>query len=185
MIDVFMVAFGLAMDSFGVSIALGGKTSRTNFLSVGLSIGIVFALFHAVMLWGGYIFGSAFESFVSNVDHWIAFGLLFIVGARMIFSGQHTRIKMISTKNFDAKLIISLAFATSIDALVVGMGMSFFAFPIVLNVVAVTLVVFLLSLIGLFIGVEGNNLLHKKALVFGGIILIVIGVKILFEHLLS
>ncbi len=182
MINVLVIALGLAMDCFGVSIVMGGNLTRKKLLSIGLLISGVFGLFHAVMLVGGILIEETLKSFISGVDHWIAFALLSIVGVKMIQSTHRDGKKFISSRNIDLRLILSLGVATSIDALIVGTGIAFLGTPIILTITTIGLVTFILSMIGFSLGIKGNSLLHKKAEIAGGFILVMMGIKILLDH---
>jgi putative Mn2+ efflux pump MntP len=183
MINVLVIAFGLSLDSFSVSVVLGGNISKRKLFSVGIAGSVVFGLFHAGMLTTGFFIEETFKSFISGIDHWVAFILLFIVGTRMIHNGLRKGKRHDSYENIDFKLMISLALATSVDALIIGMGIAFLGAPVLLTIVSIGLVVFLISFSGFCLGMKGNNLFHKKAGIAGGYILIIMGMKILVEHL--
>lgn len=182
MINVLVIAFGLAMDSFGVSVALGSSVSKKRVLSLGVVASGVFAIFHIGMLTMGFLFGETFGLYISGVDHWISFVLLTLVGVRMI-QGSSKNGKSFGSDDITLKLLVSLALATSIDALIIGAGIAFMKVPIFMTVIAVGIVVFLLSQAGFYLGIGGNGLLHKKAGIAGGFILVFMGIKILLEHI--
>ncbi len=183
MINVLVIAIGLALDCFGVSIVMGGNLNRKKLLSVGLLVSGVFGLFHGAMITAGFFIEETFTSFISGIDHWVAFIMLFVVGVRMIYGSSRKHKKIIDSKNINFKLIMSLALATSIDALIVGMGIVYFGVPILLSVMIVGLVTFFLSVTGIFLGVESDGLLKHKAGIVGGFVLIIMGFKILIDHL--
>jgi putative Mn2+ efflux pump MntP len=184
MLNVFVIAFGLAMDSFSASLVLGGNISNNRHIATRIFISSIFGLFHIGMLTLGLLIGETFGSFISGVDHWIAFLLLTIVGMRMFLTTMRDGIKSIAQERMGIKLVLSLALATSIDALILGMGIVFMGLSILLTVITIGIVVFLLSLVGFYLGLRGNRLLDNKVGAIGGGILILMGIKILIEHLI-
>lgn len=179
MFNILLISLGVAMDAFGVSIALGVKSR--NFYK-GIVSSVMFGGFQAVMPLIGWIIGEVFKSYISGVDHWIAFLLLIIIGIRMIYGDLNNK-QSVKQKNIDFRLLITLAFATSIDALVVGMGIAFLDIPILLAVSIIGLVTFIISLAGIYIGTKSSKVIDNKAGIFGGLVLILIGIKILTDHL--
>ena len=130
----------------------------------------------------GYFLGTSFETLVTKIDHWIAFGLLSIIGINMIKEAFECCPEN-SNDKVDFKTMIVLAIATSIDALAIGITFAFLKTNITLASVSIGVITFMLSLIGVMIGNKFGNKYQKKAQVFGGIVLIIIGIKILIEHL--
>jgi manganese efflux pump family protein len=181
MFYILLIAIGLAMDTFGVSIALGGADNRK--FSKGILSSVMFGVFQAVMPIIGWFIGETFKPVISNIDHWVAFFLLFTIGLKMIYGDLNNKQNIFNQKNIDLKLLISLAFATSIDALIVGMGIALFNVPILLAVCIIGLVTFLLSMGGVYLGVRCCSLFQNKTGILGGSVLIIIGIKILVEHL--
>lgn len=181
MIYILLIAIGLAMDSFGASIALG--SSNKNISTKGIISSAVFGGFQAIMPLFGWIIGEVFKSFILGVDHWIAFLLLFTIGLKMIYGDLNNKQSQQNRRNIDFRLIISLAFATSIDALIVGMGIAFFGAPILLTITVIGLVTFLLSMAGIYLGTKFYKLFQNKTGIIGGLVLIAIGIKILTNHL--
>jgi manganese efflux pump family protein len=182
MLTILFIAIGLAMDAFGVSIAIG-STNTKNYTK-GIISSAIFGLFQAIMPIIGWFIGETSKSFISGIDHWIAFLLLAAIGIKMIYSDLNPKHNVLKQKDINFKLIISLAIATSIDALIAGMGLSFLGVPILFTVCVIGFVTFLLSLGGIVLGIKYSRLFHNKTGIIGGIVLIIIGMKILFDHLL-
>ena len=181
-ISIIFIAFGLAMDSFAVSIT-SGITIKSLRINNALKIAIFFGLFHAIMPLIGWLAGLSFRDLISDVDHWIAFGLLCIIGCKMIYESSKMELnkKKINPLNFYVLMMLSIA--TSIDALAVGLSLSFINVSIVLPVIIIGIVTFLLSLLGVYFGNRFGHYFERKIEFIGGLILICIGIKILIEHL--
>lgn len=179
--EIILIGLGLAMDAFAVSICKGLSMKKMNWKNA-IIISLYFGIFQALMPIVGYFLGTTFSSFVENVDHWIAFILLAIIGGNMIKDSFDDECEKRNDK-VDFKTMIILAIATSIDALAVGVTFAFFETNIVLAVSIIGIITFILSLIGVKIGNRFGDKFQNKAELTGGIILIMIGVKILLEHL--
>ena len=180
-IEIIIIAVSLAMDAFAVSIGKGLSVGKPS-VRAGLICGVWFGGFQMLMPLLGYLLGSTFSSFITSVDHWIAFILLLLIGANMIregIAGEENN----SNKDFSFKTMLILAVATSIDALATGVTFAFLNVNIVLALALIGIITFALS----FTGVTAGGLLGRKwqknAQIAGGIILIAIGLKILIEHL--
>lgn len=183
--DLFNIAFiaiGLAMDSFAVSVSSGIIIKRPRILD-SLQIALFFGFFQAFMPVLGWLAGFSLKVIISGIDHWVAFIILFIIGCRMIYESfkRESINSKINPLNYYVLLMLSIA--TSIDALIVGISFSFLNIYILTPIFAIGVVAFLMSFIGVFIGNKSNHFLEKKIEILGGIILIGIGLKILFEHL--
>jgi putative Mn2+ efflux pump MntP len=179
--ELLLLAVGLSMDAFAVSITKG--------LSIGkicikdcLIVGMYFGLFQAFMPLIGYYLSSNFAVYITSYDHWIAFILLAIIGINMI---RESREKETTDKNasISFKAMLPLAIATSIDALAVGVSFAFLNINIYLSVIIIGITTFIISAIGVKIGSIFGTKYKAKAELCGGIILILIGLKVLFEHL--
>ncbi|NDV46720.1 manganese efflux pump [Paludibacter sp. 221] len=187
LLTIILMAIGLAMDCFAVSISKGICTKRFHF-GYALRIAFLFGLFQGVMPLIGYYISSVFAEQIKAFDHWIAFVLLGFIGVRMIMEafkkdedccdGPDT-----VKKHFRWKGLITLAIATSIDALATGVVLAPFAEWIYVAVIIIALVSFLFSFVGVFIGTYFGKKFTFKVEVLGGIILVGIGAKILIEHL--
>lgn len=181
-IELFLIAFGLSMDAFAVSVCKGLSTRKLQWKHY-LLIGLWFGGFQALMPAIGYLLGSAFEQYIKAFDHWVAFFLLVLIGGNMLkeaFSKDDEK----ADASFGVKTMSVLAVATSIDALAVGI--TFALLPDVNIGIAVSFIgitTFLLSGAGLKIGNIFGLKYKAKAEMIGGLILILIGTKILLEHL--
>ncbi|MBN8705671.1 MAG: manganese efflux pump [Bacteroidetes bacterium] len=179
-----LISIGLAMDAFAVSISKG-LSSIENHVKLGLKLALTFGLFQSGMTLLGYFGGLSFRSLIEGFDHWIAFGLLLLVGGKMIYEALFEKEEEESAETgiLSTKTLLILGLATSIDAMVVGISFSILNFSLVLPVILIGVVTALFSFLGVFIGKWAGHLLGKQAEVVGGLILIGIGIKILFEHL--
>lgn len=180
-IEIIMTSFGLAMDAFATSICKGLSMRHIN-LKKCLVVGLYFGIFQGLMPLLGYILGNTFGNFIVMIDHWIIFILLSIIGFNMLHSA-FTNNTELENEDINLKNMLPLALATSIDALAVGITFSFLKVDIVLAVLLISIITFILSFIGVLVGNEFGNKYEKKAQILGGIILIIIGIKILLEHL--
>ena len=179
-IEVGIISIGLAMDAFAVAICKGLSMKTMNWKKAGI-IASYFGIFQAVMPLIGYAIGSHFITLVENVDHWIAFGLLGIIGIHMIKDAYAETEKQ--DDSIDCKTMTMLAIATSIDALAVGITFSLLKLNIINIIIVIGLITTILTFIGTIIGKKLGNKINKKAKIIGGFILIIIGLKILIEHL--
>ena len=187
-LEIWLLAIGLAMDCFAVSIASGIILKRTR-LRPMLIMALFFGLFQALMPLLGWIGASMFSHLIESIDHWIAFGILAFLGGRMVresFKDEDCRHEYDPTS---LKVVLALAIATSIDALAVGVSFAFLGikgFSAILPTIGIIgFVSFVLSMAGLMFGIRfGCGIARKlRAELWGGIILILIGTKILIEHL--
>ena len=179
--EIILISIGLAMDAFAVSICKGLSMKKINRKST-IIIAIYFGLFQAIMPVFGYLLGSSFSVIVQKLDHWIAFILLAIIGGNMIKESKDDETEKRNDK-VDFKTMILLAIATSIDALAVGITFAFFKVNIVVSITIIGIITFILSFIGVIIGNKFGDKFQNKAEFIGGMILIIIGLKILLEHL--
>jgi len=178
---IILIALGLAMDSFSVSITRGFTSSNTRMFIEALKTGFFFGLFQGIMSIIGWFAGLSFIDFISGFDHWIAFGLLVFIGVRMIYESISRESKqVVSSSSF--RVLIMLSIATSIDALAVGLSLSFLDASIVTAAIMIGIITFFLSFFGVYVGKKFGGYFEKIG-VLGGIILIVIAVRIMIEHL--
>ena len=180
-IEIVLIGLGLAMDAFAVSICKGLSMKKMNWKSA-IIISLYFGIFQSFMPVVGYFLGSTFESFVTNIDHWIAFVLLSLIGGNMIkesFDSEDTK----KNDKVDFKTMIVLAIATSIDALAIGITFAFFEVNLLLSISIIGIITFLLSILGVKIGNKFGDKYQNKAEFVGGLILVLLGIKILLEHL--
>ena len=183
--ELFIIAVGLSMDAFAVSVCKGLSTSDVRPLNM-LCAGLWFGLFQALMPLIGYLLGVNFSSLIQSVDHWIAFILLSLIGANMIREAVSSKeeCEVADTgSSYAFKVMLPLAVATSIDALAVGVSFAFLAVDIIPAICFIGVCTFVLSAAGVKIGSVFGNRFEKKAEIAGGIILILMGLKILLEHL--
>lgn len=178
---LILTAISLAMDAFAVSICKGLSIKKTN-IKVYLIIGFYFGLFQTIMPMIGYFLTYNFRDLIMIIDHWIVFVILGIIGINMILETYKEDFESIDDK-IDFKTMIVLAIATSIDALAVGVSFAFLNLNIISASLIIGLITFCICVIGVKIGSMFGNRYEKKAQLFGGIILFLIGLKILIEHL--
>ena len=184
-IEIFLIGVGLSMDAFAVSICKGLSMKKIKKRDVFI-IALFFGGFQALMPFIGWFLGKGFESYITSIDHWIAFILLGIIGGKMLIDGIKAEDDE-ETGEFklDLKELFLLAIATSIDALAVGITFTFLNYPIVECMSIIGCTTFIISFIGVYIGKIFGSKYEHKAEIAGGIILIVIGLKILFLLILS
>jgi len=183
-IAIIITAIGLAMDTFAISIASGMTIKKSKFRHA-VRMALSFGIFQAVMPVLGWLAGWGVKDFIEHIDHWIAFGLLSFIGAKMIY--ESTKLEKMEERNeflaFGTLMLLSLA--TSIDALAVGLTFAFLDIEILTPVIIIGSTTFLLSLSGVYIGDKFGHFFEKKIEVLGGLVLIAIGIKILLQHLLG
>ena len=172
---------GLSMDAFAAAICKG-LAIKKNFLEKSLVIALFFGVFQGLMPLIGYFLGSIFAEKLQAIDHWIAFVLLGLIGLNMIREARDNTCP-VEEDRLDIKNLFMLAIATSIDALAVGVSFAFLKIRISLAVLVIGLTTFVLSFGGVQIGKFFGIALEDKAQVAGGVILILLGTKILVEHL--
>ena len=181
LLELLILAVGLSMDAFAVSVCKGLSVRRGS-MKQAITVGIWFGGFQALMPFLGYLLGITFSSLITNVDHWIAFVLLAFIGFNMIRESRSEE-ENESNDRFDFKTMLPLAVATSIDALAVGVTFAFLQVNIVPAVSFIGCITFILSAIGLKAGniIGAKN--RSRAEFAGGLVLILMGIKILLEHL--
>ena len=181
-ISILLIAVGLAMDSLAVSIS-GGIVMRPFCMRQSLRLALTMGIFQGGMTLLGWLMGVSFSSYITAFDHWIAFILLGFLGGKMIYESFGEEETTISS--FSTKTLLTLGVATSIDALAVGVSMAFLKTSIYFPAFIIGFVTFALSLIGVISGYRFGKIKGINDELFGGIILIAIGVKILIEHLMD
>ena len=183
-IELFLIAISLSMDAFAVAICKGLNMRKLNYTHTFI-IATFFGGFQGLMPLIGWFLGKQFARYIINFDHWIAFILLAFIGGQMIHEAlKKDNEKCDINENLNIKELFILAIATSIDALAVGI--TFALIPntnILTSITLIGIITFVLSIIGVFIGNKFGSKFKSKAELAGGIILILIGSKILFEHL--
>ncbi len=184
--ELFLIAVGLSMDAFAVAICKGLGMSRLN-VRQALVIAAFFGGFQALMPTIGWLLGAQFASLVTPVDHWIAFILLAIIGGKMVIeavrSDEDDAASQVLDQALDLRELLMLAIATSIDALAVGVTFAFLSVNIASAASFIGVVTFVLSFAGVAIGLFFGARWEKPSNIVGGVVLILIGLKILLEHL--
>jgi putative Mn2+ efflux pump MntP len=176
-----LVALSLAMDSFSVSITRGLATARKTLFAEALIVGCFFGGFQAIMVFLGWAAGVNIVDFISGFDHWIAFGLLTVIGGRMIYESIKAESSKIVTSS-GVVILLMLSIATSIDALAVGLSYSLLDISIVLPAISTGMITFSLSVSGVYLGKRIGRWVEKIG-ILGGLLLLGIGIRILTEHL--
>ncbi len=179
--EILVLGIGLSMDAFAVSVCKGLAVRRAD-LKTSLVCGAWFGAFQALMPLIGYFLGRMFADAIAAVDHWVAFFLLALVGGNMIKEALSDEEES-ATPDLSAKAMLPLAVATSIDALAVGISLAMTEAPIFTSVIVIGITTFALSALGVSIGGIFGNKFQKKAEIFGGAVLILLGCKILLESL--
>ena len=180
-IELIVLSIGLAMDAFAVAVCKGLSMSKMNWKKACI-VGAYFGIFQAAMPLIGYLLGISFQDKIASIDHWIAFVLLGAIGINMIKEAI-SKDKESSNDSVKFKDMLILAIATSIDALAVGITFAFLKVNILLAISLIGIITFMLSIIGVKIGNIFGDKYEKKAEFAGGTILILLGIKILLEHL--
>ena len=177
LIELFLIAVGLSMDAFAVSVCKGLAMPKCTFKKAAI-VGLWFGGFQALMPAIGYILGAQFQEAIASIDHWIAFVLLALIGGNMIHEALDNDEEE-ADASLDVKTMFLLAVATSIDALAIGITFAFLKVNIIPAVCFIGIVTFIISFAGNVFGARYKN----KAEIVGGVILILLGLKILLEHL--
>lgn len=182
-LEIFLIGVGLSMDAFAVSLCKGLQMPKLRWKDA-LLIGLFFGGFQAIMPLLGWTLGSQFERYIVEMDHWIAFLLLAFIGGKMIFDAVHEKEEVVEEAySLKIRELLLLAIATSIDALAVGISFAFLQVNIWVSILVIGCTTLLISIGGVLIGRKFGNRFQKKAAIIGGVVLILIGVKILLEHL--
>lgn len=181
-LTIILIAIGLAMDAFAVSIAKGITVDR-NRRKTALIMASFFGGFQMLMPAIGWLVGLSFKDIIMGVDHWIAFGLLTLIGLKMIYDATK-KAKEETEESLKLHSLLILAVATSIDALMVGLSFAFLQSSVLEPILVIGIVTFSLSIVGFFFGCGLGRVFGNKVKIVGGLILIAIGLRILLEHLL-
>jgi manganese efflux pump family protein len=180
---IFMIALALSLDAFAVSIAGGVAVKRLR-LKHALTMAAWFGGFQALMPLIGWFGGTRLRSSLSGLDHWVVFALLMFVGAKMIWEAFKLE-PIEKMDNLSIRVLFILALATSLDALAAGISFALLGVSILIPVIIIGAVTFLVSFIGVLAGEKGADLFGKKMEVAAGVILIIIGLKVLMSHLFT
>ena len=181
-ITIILIAVGLAMDAFAVSIVSGAAYRKLK-IKHALTMAAFFGGFQAIMPLIGYLAGLTVKQYIEDYDHWIAFAILTVIGAKMIYESFKIKAEKENMDPTNIMVLLVLAIATSIDALAVGITLSFITSSIFTAVAVIGVVTFVLSYFGVFIGKRFGHFFENKIEAAGGLVLIALGVKILVQHL--
>ena len=179
-ITILLIAIGLSMDSLAVSIS-GGICMKPFCIKKSLKMALTMGIFQGGMTWLGWAMGIHFSNYITDFDHWIAFVLLSYLGGKMVYESFKEEDSHLIT--FSSRMLFTLGVATSIDALAVGVTFAFLKVEIAAAVSFIGITTFILSAIGLKIGNVFGTKYKAKAEFFGGAVLILMGIKILLDHL--
>ena len=182
LITILLIALGLAMDCFAVSLGIGCSPAKKDF-GTYFRVAFHFGLFQGGMTFFGWLGGSTITHLISNYDHWIAFGLLAFVGVRMIRESLSKNEEEDPCNPSRGKTLIMLSIATSIDALAVGLSLALVDGSILVSSLVIGITSLLLSVLGLFIGGRLGCKFGKRMELIGGLVLIGIGIRVLLSHL--
>ena len=177
--EIFFISIGLGMDAFAVSVCKGLSMLKMKWKKA-LIIAVYFGIFQALMPVIGFLFAKNFSNEIININYWIAFILLLIIGINMIIESLKKEEKEDDDISFKTMIILGLA--TSIDALAVGVSLAFLSVKIYIPAFSIGIITLILSLIGVKIGNSFGTKYKRKSEILGGIILIIIALKIIFEH---
>nr|WP_297886169.1 manganese efflux pump MntP family protein [uncultured Blautia sp.] len=177
--ELFVIAVGLSMDAFSVAVCKGLSVCQVKKKQI-LTVGLYFGLFQGFMPLMGYLLGTGFQEAIQSIDHWIAFILLTLIGINMIRESRGEAENLDACFTFQAML--PLAIATSIDALAVGVTFAFLKVQILPAVLFIGITTFVISCAGVLIGNRFGAKYKSKAELAGGMVLILMGIKILAEH---
>lgn len=184
-LELFLMGVGLAMDAFAVSVCKGLGMSKVN-KKQAMVIGMFFGGFQAIMPLLGWMLGRHFEQYITSIDHWVAFALLGFIGGKMIIEALGSTEEE-QVEEYDSPLnikdLLILAIATSIDALAVGITFAFLNYPIVEAISIIGITTFFISIGGVWVGNFFGSKYKSKAELAGGIILIILGLRIVITHL--
>lgn len=191
-LELVFIGIGLSMDAFAVAICKGlGMKQKVN-IKQCLLIAAFFGGFQALMPWLGWLLGRQFQQYITSIDHWIAFILLVFLGGKMIFDAiregrendeKNGEVCPKDEEKLSLKELFLMAVATSIDALAVGVTFAFLQVQILPSITVIGCITFGFSVAGVFIGNLFGSKFQNKATILGGVILVLIGLKILLEHL--
>ncbi|MBP3426418.1 MAG: manganese efflux pump [Rikenellaceae bacterium] len=181
-VELLIIAVGLAMDAFAVSVCKGLSVRRVR-VSQALTAGVWFGGFQALMPVAGWLLGVSFAEAVESVDHWVAFVLLGVIGGNMIREAVSAQEECEHDSDFSPRAMLPMAVATSIDAMAVGVSFAFLRVSMWQAATIIGVVTFALSAVGVALGSRLGCRFKQRAELVGGVILVLMGVKILVEHL--
>ncbi len=177
MLEVLILAFALSMDAFAVSIGLGIK-NKQNLKIMALKAGLFFGIFQALMPFLGFLGGIGLKEYIQDYDKIIAFILLLLIGSKMLYEAFNENVEE-EISQVTNKILLTLAIATSLDAMAAGYSLHLFSVNIYLSLFIIGFTTFVISYIGVYVGSRGGEKYESKAEILGGVVLILIGFKIL------
>lgn len=181
-LTIFLIAVSLSFDTFAVSISSGLVLRKIDFFNA-TKIAVTLAVFQAAMPVIGWLAGSGIKEYAENIDHWVAFGILALLGGKMIYESFNTDPEERSFNPLDIKVMIGMAIATSIDALIVGFSFALLNYKIVISIGIIGAVTYIVAMLGMLFGKKIGSRMGRRMEMLGGIMLILIGLKILLEHI--
>jgi len=179
---ILLIALALSMDALAVSIASGIAIKRLR-LKHALTIALWFGIFQAIMPLIGWFGGIKLRDALSGMDHWVVFGLLMFIGVKMIWESFKIDPIEKNSNPLDIRILFTLSLATSLDALATGISFALLGIPVIMPVIIIGVVTFMVSFAGVWIGDKSGRFFGKKMEIAAGIILIIIGIKVLMSHL--
>jgi len=182
LLTILLIAFGLSFDTFAVSVSSGLILRKIDFFKA-TRIAITLAVFQAAMPLIGWFAGSEIKKYAESYDHWIAFGILALLGGKMIIDSFKTDPENRSVNPLELKVMIGMAIATSIDALIVGFSFGLLDFKILISIGIIGAVTYIVAMLGMLFGKKIGARMGRRMEILGGVMLILIGLKILIEHL--
>lgn len=180
--SIILIGVGLAMDAFAIAITCGVIIKGLKVRNI-LKVGIFFGVAQGIMPLIGWIAGYSFSSYIIKVDHWIAFGLMSIIGGKMLYEASKGECETGGFDPLDNKTLFLLAIATSIDALAVGISFAFLKVNIYSAITIIGMITFAICAVGVILGKQFGCVLKDKAQFLGGAVLIFMGAKILNDHI--
>lgn len=181
-LSILLLAVGLSADCFAVALGLGVSSRKA---SLVLRVAIAFGVFQTVMSLAGWLAGKTFVDLIAAYDHWVAFGLLVLVGGRMLWESFHEEAEEMKLDITRWWVLLTLSVATSIDSLAAGLSFALIRADILFASVTIGVTALLITLIGFMLGSRAGKLLGKRAELVGGLILIGIGIRVVVEHLVG
>jgi len=181
-LTLILIAIGLTFDTFAVSVSTGIAVNQIRFWQA-VRVALILAIIQASMPILGWFGAIQIKNYIINFDHWIAAGLLWSIGLKMIWEAINPKENEDQKNPLKTSVIITMAIATSIDALAVGVSFGFLNVNMYFSTIIIGFTTFLVAMIGMLLGKKAGYLLGKRAEIIGGLILILIGIKILYEHL--
>lgn len=180
--EIVLIAVGLSMDASAVSMTNGMCIKKAG-LKHALLMATAFGIFQGIMPMIGFFAGSMFSSLFETIDHWVALILLGFIGGKMIYEALTKKDEVLSFRPLTFKLLLAQSIATSIDALAVGVSFVALDVPIFFSCLVIAIVTFIFSFFAMFIGKKCGDILSSKAELVGGLVLVIIGLKIFIEHM--